>query len=193
LAAVGAAGDFADAAADQRQPGLALVKTALRDEDPAVRARAEALVAKLLPPEAAQAAPAAPAPTAPAPAVAAPPDLAPPPPDLLPPPPDLAQPPPPTAAELGQQEGQLAMTSGELALKTGKLDVALRELSRAHRIDPKLPVAFSLGETYRKMGDRETDAAKQRDLYSKAVSFYAKAHDKRAASYAAELSERIKH
>jgi tetratricopeptide (TPR) repeat protein len=90
------------------------------------------------------------------------------------------------------EEGQLAMTSGEIALKSGRIDQAIKELSRAHKLDSKLPVFFSLGEAYRKLGDREADKSKQKDAYEKAINFYGRAHDKRATAYAAELSERLK-
>jgi serine/threonine-protein kinase len=165
---------------------LTLIKHALNDEDPAVRAKAAALVSKLVhidntatvtatstetPAEAAP----TPTPT-PEPVAVVMPDLA----------------PSATAEEASKEEGQLAMTAGEIALKSGRIDQAVKELTRAHRLDPKLPVQFSLGEAYRKLGDRETDKGKQRDAYEKAISFYGKARDKRAASYAAELSERLK-
>jgi hypothetical protein len=42
------------------------------------------------------------------------------------------------------------------------------------------------------LGDRETNPGKRKDLYKKAIKEYGRSHDKRAASFAAELGERLK-
>jgi HEAT repeat protein len=94
--------------------------------------------------------------------------------------------------EQNREEGHMAMMQGELALKAGRLDAAIRDLLRARKLNPKLPVYFALGEAHRKLGDRESDRARRRDAYTKAIEFYQKATDKRAAAYAAELSEQLK-
>ncbi len=83
------------------------------------------------------------------------------------------------------------MTAGELALRTGKVEVAIGELERARKLNPKLPIYFSLGEAYRKRGDTESDAGKQRAAYQRAIEHYQKSRDKRGAAYAAELTERL--
>jgi serine/threonine-protein kinase len=193
LAAVEALADLDDAPAR-----IALLKHALADADPAVRAKAGILFARFAPPPKAEPQTAAPAvDLAAAPDLSTAPDLARAPDLALPV--DLAQPdltaPRDLAPATGhdeEDEGSLAMTSGEIALKAGRFDVAIRELQRAHRLSAKLPVFFSLGEAYRKLGDRETDHVKQQDAYTKAIVAYQKAHEKRAATYAAELQERLK-
>jgi HEAT repeat protein/tRNA A-37 threonylcarbamoyl transferase component Bud32 len=105
---------------------------------------------------------------------------------------DLAPRPVVAHPEEAREEGQLAMTSAEIALKSGRYDAAIAALQKAHRLDPRLRIYFSLGEAYRKQGDNESDAKKQRESYARAIAAYAKAPDPRAKSYAAELQERLK-
>jgi serine/threonine-protein kinase len=217
-------------------PGLGLLKSMASDADPAVRARAGALFAKLAPPvveeevEAPAAPTPAPKPVAAIPAVVAPDlgEVAAPAPDLslpaaaapdmttaapekvavMAPPPVLpavptdggATPeepvvddtPTPGSKDDKQEEARLAMSTGDVYLTAGKYEAAIKELSRAHKLDGKLQVYFALGEAYRKLGDRETDKAKQRDHYGKAIAWYKRARDPKAKSYAAELAERMK-
>ncbi len=138
--------------------------------------------------------------------VVAPPDMTPAvavkPPDMAPAVAVVTPPPPappegvddPKAAkdENAQEEARLAMSTGDVYLTAGKYEAAIRELQRAHKLDGKLPVFFALGEAYRKLGDRETDKARQKDDYGKAISWYKRAREPKAKSYAAELAERLK-
>ena len=84
------------------------------------------------------------------------------------------------------------MATGELALKTGNYSNAIRELTRARKLNPRLPVFFSLGEALRKSGDREIDPAKKRAAYLKAIGSYRAAKSPTATAYADELEGRLK-
>ncbi|MSP63097.1 MAG: hypothetical protein EXR72_22720 [Myxococcales bacterium] len=191
-------------------PMAALLRGASTDADPAVRARAGQALARLAPQKS--------APTGrprgdgekPAEKVAQPVvvDAAVPPPPVAisaaatpspppePPRPDPAVGPrvatPPVVKPIALDEGQLAMTSGEIALHKGRYDSAVKELLRAQKLNPKLPVFFSLGEAYRKLGDGETSPGRRKDYYRQAVRSYQKSRDRRAAAYASELSDRLK-
>jgi serine/threonine protein kinase/HEAT repeat protein len=168
-----------DAERAPRGRRIALLRDALAGTDPALRAKAGLLLARLA---ASESTVASPVPATPV---------------------DLSTADQSTAADLGaiaeeqenrideesKEESALAMTNGELALKTGKYDVAIREFERAHRLNPKVPVAFSLGEAYRLLGDREPDHEAQLKDYRKAVQYYKKSRDKRAAANASELEE----
>jgi HEAT repeat protein/tRNA A-37 threonylcarbamoyl transferase component Bud32 len=178
----------------QSAAALPILKHASASADEAVRAKAGLLLARLGPKDASSPpAPVTVAPTEPAAnavanadagvgadggAAAGPVDLG--------APPDLAMPP-----RSPEEEAQLALTAGELALKAGRLDAAARELTRAHRLNPRLPVDFSIGEVYRKMGDAQKDLVKRNEAYKKAIASYRKAKDHRGISYAAELEMRL--
>jgi serine/threonine-protein kinase len=170
-----------DADSAPRDRRIALLHGALTGTDPAVRAKAGLLLAKLALKDSES-----PNPNTPEePAMA--PDLS-----ILPGPADLgaiAEQSENKINEESKEESALAMANGELALKTGKYDVAIRELERAHRLNPKVPVAYSLGEAYRKLGDQESDHEAQLKSYRKAVQYYKKSRDKRAAATASELEE----
>ena len=84
------------------------------------------------------------------------------------------------------------MASGELALQSGKYAKAIEELRRAQKLDPKLPVFYSLGEAYRQMGDHTIQAARQRAAYRQALGYYRRSRDRRAKAYVLELEERLK-
>jgi tetratricopeptide (TPR) repeat protein len=177
---------------------LALFKRALVDADGGVRAKAGLLYAHAAPHDVDDDA----APVVVAADLAASADLAPAPSDLAPsvdlsPPAVVADLAPPAGAERARaedarEEAQLAMTSAEIALEAGRYDAAVSGLQKAHKLDPRLRIYFSLGEAYRKQGDNERDVNRQRAAYAKAIAAYAKANDPRAKSYAAELQERVK-
>jgi HEAT repeat protein len=171
-----------DADSAPRDRRIALLHGVLTGNDPALRAKAGLLLAKLALKE----------PPAMSPIAKTPEDLAMAPDLLTATPADLgaiAEEPENKANEEAKEESALAMANGELALKTGKYDVAIRELERAHRLNPKAPVAFSLGEAYRKLADGESDHEAQLKNYRKAVQYYKKSRDKRAAATASELEE----
>jgi serine/threonine protein kinase/tetratricopeptide (TPR) repeat protein len=171
-----------DAESAPRDRRIALLHGALNGTDPALRAKAGLLLAKL----ALKDSPAgSPAPNAPEDLSVAP---------------DfsteeaadsgaIAEEPENKINEESKEESALAMANGELALKTGKYETAIRELEKAHRLNPKAPVAYSLGEAYRKLGDQETEHEAQLKSYRKAVQYYKKSRDKRAAAIASELEE----
>ncbi|MSP62752.1 MAG: hypothetical protein EXR72_20960 [Myxococcales bacterium] len=202
LAAVEATGDLAAGASAAQ--ALPLLRGAAGDGDPAVRAKAEGLLAKLSPAAPDVAAPPPPAPPQAAPVVVSP-DLASPAPL-----PDLALPVDAAAPvhlvkpvesptevvlakkETAREEAQLSMSSGSLALRAGKYERAINELQKAQKADRSLPVHFPIGEAYRKLGERETDPAKQKSYYQKAITSYKSSDDKRAAAYAVELGDLIK-
>ncbi|HEX2573242.1 MAG TPA: hypothetical protein VH877_27075, partial [Polyangia bacterium] len=89
-------------------------------------------------------------------------------------------------------DGQLAMASGELALQAGQYAKAIEELHRAQKLDPKLPVSFSLAEAYRQMGDHTINSARQKAAYRQALGYYRRSRDRRAKAYVQELEERLR-
>ena len=188
----------------QTTAALAFLKHGLDDNDPAVEAQSAALLSKLAPPEIPVDQPKQNEVVK----QVAQPDMAPPPrpPDMTPLPVDMVPPVDFAAeayakaqaekakveAESNNDESVMAMTSGELHLRGGKYQEAISDFNRAHHMNGKLPVFFDLGEAYRKLADRETDANKRKEQYKQAIANYQRSHDKKAAKYATELQDLIK-
>lgn len=90
-----------------------------------------------------------------------------------------------------REEAQLKLAAAELYQQSGKYDRAAREMEAARKLDPKLPLYFSLGEAYRHWADGEHDLTKQKKLVQKAIDAYKKAKDPKAQAYIEELKERL--